>query len=415
MLRTPISALEPLELRADFPLLERVVNDKPVVYLDSTATSLKPRAVLAAMRDYYERVGANVHRGVYTLSSEATDLYEAARDSLARLLHAPQSQSVIFTRNTTEAINLVAYAWGLEHLQAGDEIVVTELEHHSNLVPWQIVASLRGATVKAVRLTPEGRLDLEHYRALLQSGRVRMVAVAHVSNAIGTIHPIENIVSMAHEVGASCLVDGAQGAPHLPVDVQAIGADFYALSGHKMLGPTGSGALWGRLELLRAMRPFLGGGEMIQEVFIDHSSYAEPPHRFEAGTPAIAEAIGLGAAAEYLMDIGMERVRAHEQALTEYALERFDDLRGVTTYGPRGADRGGVIAFNVDGVHPHDVASFLDQDGICVRAGHHCAQPAMRALGVQSTARASFGVYSTTDDVDALVASLERCSRFFAP
>jgi cysteine desulfurase / selenocysteine lyase len=414
MLHTPSTDPITTRYRTDFPLLERTINGKRLVYLDSTATSLKPRVVLNAMRDYYERVGANVHRGVYTLSSEATDLYESARGSLARLLNAPQPESLIFTRNTTEAINLVAYAWGLEHLHTGDEIVVTELEHHSNLVPWQIVAGLCGATVKAVRITSDGRLDLEHYRDSLRSGCVRMVAVAHVSNAIGTIHPVAEIAAAAHEAGALCLVDGAQGAPHLPVDVQAIGADFYALSGHKMLGPTGSGALWGRLELLREMRPFLGGGEMIREVFEDHATYAEPPHRFEAGTPAIAEAIGLGVAADYLMNVGMPNVRAHEQTLTEYALKRFDDLEGVTTYGPRGEDRGGVIAFNVDGVHPHDVASFLDEDGICVRAGHHCAQPAMRALGVQSTARASFGLYTTLEDVDALLDSLERCKRFFS-
>jgi cysteine desulfurase / selenocysteine lyase len=414
MLLTSTPHLITPDLHADFPLLERVVNGKRLVYLDSTATSLKPRVVLGAMRDYYECIGANVHRGVYTLSSEATELYEAARGSLARLLHAPQPQSVIFTRNTTEAINLVAYAWGLAHLHTGDEIIVTELEHHSNLVPWQMVAQMRGASVKAVRITNDGRLDLEHYRWLLNSGRARMVAVAHVSNAIGTIHPVAEIAALAHEKNTLCLVDGAQGAPHLPVDVQAIGADFYALSGHKMLGPTGSGALWGRLELLRELPPFLGGGEMIREVYTDRATYTEPPQRFEAGTPAIAEAIGLGAAAEYLSNIGMDQVRAHERALTEYALERFDELEGVKTYGPRGEDRGGVIAFNLDGVHPHDVASFLDEDGICVRAGHHCAQPAMRALGVPATARASFGVYSTAADVDALVVSLERCRAFFA-
>jgi cysteine desulfurase / selenocysteine lyase len=408
------SAPDFARLRADFPLLERVVNDHRLVYLDSTATSLKPRVVLEAVRSYYERVGANVHRGVYTLSSEATDLYEAARESLARFLNAPQPESVILTRNTTEAINLVAYAWGLEHLHPGDEIVVTELEHHSNLVPWQLVAELRGAVVKAVRITPEGRLDLEHYKELLQSARVRMVAVAHVSNALGTIHPVAEIARLAHAAGALCLVDGAQGAPHLPVDVQTIGADFYALSGHKMLGPTGSGALWGRLEILQKMRPFLGGGEMIREVYTDHATYAEPPQRFEAGTPAIAEAIGLGAAAEYLMGVGMMAIRAHERALTEYALSRLDELEDITTYGPRGEDRGGVIAFNLNDLHPHDVASFLDADGISVRAGHHCAQPAMRALGVQSTARASFGLYSTDEDVDALIASLERCRAFFA-
>jgi cysteine desulfurase / selenocysteine lyase len=403
-----------LNIATDFPLLERKINGKRLVYLDSTATSLKPRSVLEAMDHYYRHVGANVHRGAYQLSSEATDLYEGARAKVADFIGAPQPEGVIFTRNTTEAINLVAYAWGLSTLKAGDEILVTELEHHSNLVPWHLVAGMRGASVKAVRIAPDGRLDLEHLSSLLGSGRVRMVAVGHVSNALGTIHPVAQIALAAHAVGALCLVDGAQGVPHLPVDVGALGADFYACSGHKMLGPTGIGALWGRLELLREMPPFLGGGEMIREVFADRSTYADPPQRFEAGTPAIAEAIGLEAATLYLEHLGMGRVLAHERALTRYALERLDALEGVVTYGPRGQDRVGVVAFNVVGVHPHDVASFLDEDGVCVRAGHHCAQPAMRALGVQATARASFGVHSTPEDVDALLASLERCIRFFA-
>jgi cysteine desulfurase/selenocysteine lyase len=400
-------------LKADFPALERVINGKRLVYLDSTATSLKPRVMIEAMNDYYRTNGANVHRGVYTLSSEATDLYEAARKTMKQFIHAPQLEEVIFTRNTTEAINLVAYSWGLANLQAGDEIVVTELEHHSNLVPWHLVAGMRGAFVKAVRITSEGRLDLEHYSELLKSRRVKMVAVAHISNALGTIHPIKQMIQMAHEAGALCLIDGAQGAPHSSVNVQELGADFYAFSGHKMLGPTGIGVLWGRLELLKSMPPFLGGGEMILEVYADRSSYAEPPNKFEAGTPAIAEAIGLAAAAEYLMDIGLEQVQAHEQDLTKYALAQFDQLEGVVSYGARGQDRAGVIAFNVTNVHPHDVASFLDEDGVCVRAGHHCAQPAMRALGVQSTARASFGLYNTLKDVDVLMASLERCIKFF--
>jgi cysteine desulfurase / selenocysteine lyase len=401
-------------LKADFPALERVINGKRLVYLDSTATSLKPHVMIEAMNDYYRTNGANVHRGVYMLSSEATDLYEAARQTMQKFIHAPNLEEVIFTRNTTEAINLVAYSWGLANLQAGDEIIVTELEHHSNLVPWHLVANMRGAIVKAVRITPEGRLDLEHYTELLKSGRVKMVAVAHISNALGTIHPIKQIIQMAHQTGALCLIDGAQGAPHASVNMQELGADFYAFSGHKMLGPTGIGVLWGKLELLKTMPPFLGGGEMILEVFTDRSSYAQPPNKFEAGTPAIAEAIGLAAAADYLLNLGLERVQAHEQALTEYALERFDQLEGVITYGARGEDRAGVIAFNIAGVHPHDVASFLDEDGVCVRAGHHCAQPAMRALGVQSTARASFGVYNTTQDIDVLIFSLERCRKFFA-
>lgn len=403
------------QLRADFPLLERTVNGKRLVYLDSTATSLKPNSVLKAMDRYYREVGANVHRGVYQLSSEATDLYEEARKILAHFIGASNSDEVIFTRNTTEAINLVAYSWGLANLNPGDEIVITELEHHSNLVPWHLVAGQRGASVKAVRITPEGRLDLEHYEELLKSGRVKMVAVAHISNALGTIHTVSRIAQMAHDVGALCLIDGAQGAPHLPVNVSELGADFYAFSGHKMLGPTGIGVLWGRLELLNSMPPFLGGGEMIREVFSDRSTYADPPMRFEAGTPAIAEAIGLAEAARYLETVGLETVFEHEQTLTRYALEKLDQLEGITIYGPRGDDRSGVISFNVHGAHPHDVASFLDADGICVRAGHHCAQPAMRALGVQSTARASFGLYNTFEEVDALVTALEGCARLFGP
>ena len=401
-------------LKADFPTLERVINGKRLVYLDSTATSLKPRSVIEAMNNYYSQNGANVHRGVYTLSSEATDLYEAARHTMQRFIQAKHLEEVIFTRNTTEAINLVAYSWGLSNLELGDEIIVTELEHHSNLVPWHLVAGMRGAVVKAVRISSEGRLDLTHYAELLKSGRVKMVAVAHISNALGTIHPIRQMIQMAHKAGALCLIDGAQGAPHASVNVQELGADFYAFSGHKMLGPTGIGVLWGKLELLKSMPPFLGGGEMIVEVYVDRSSYAEPPNKFEAGTPAIADAIGLAAAAEYLLNIGLERIQAHEQALTKYALEQFDKLEGVVSYGARGEDRAGVIAFNITGIHPHDVASFLDEDGVCVRAGHHCAQPAMRALGVQSTARASFGIYNTFEDVDVLISSLERCIKFFA-
>ena len=401
-------------LKADFPTLERVINGKRLVYLDSTATSLKPRSVIEAMNNYYTQNGANVHRGVYTLSSEATDLYEAARHTMQRFIQAKHLEEVIFTRNTTEAINLVAYSWGLSNLEPGDEIIVTELEHHSNLVPWHLVAGMRGAVVKAVRISNEGRLDLTHYAELLKSGRVKMVAVAHISNALGTIHPIRQMIQMAHKAGALCLTDGAQGAPHASVNVQELGADFYAFSGHKMLGPTGIGVLWGKLELLKSMPPFLGGGEMIVEVYVDRSSYAEPPNKFEAGTPAIGDAIGLAAAAEYLLNIGLEHIQAHEQALTKYALEQFDKLEGVVSYGARGEDRAGVIAFNITGIHPHDVASFLDEDGVCVRAGHHCAQPAMRALGVQSTARASSGIYNTIEDVDVLISSLERCIKFFA-
>ncbi|WP_104992206.1 cysteine desulfurase [Deinococcus sp. NW-56] len=403
-----------LDVRTDFPLLGRLENGHPLVYLDTAATSQKPRAVLEAMEAFFIVHNANVHRGVYGLAQEATELYEDARTTLAAFLNAPDPRNVVFTRGTTEAINLVAHAWGLSHLRPGDEIVVTELEHHSNLVPWQLAAGATGARLRAVRLTPDGRLDLGHLQELLASGRVRMVAVGHVSNVLGTVHPVAQIARLAHAAGALCLVDGAQAAGHRAVDVQALGVDFYALSGHKMYGPTGIGALWGRAELLEAMPPFMGGGEMIETVEIGGSTFAPPPLRFEPGTPPIAQAVGLAAAVRFLEAIGLDRVRTHEAALLERALRGLDALPGVVTYGPRGEDRAGVISFNVRGVHPHDVATFLDEDGVTVRAGQHCAQPAMRALGVDATARASFGVYTTPEDVDAFLRSVERCAAFFA-
>ncbi len=402
------------ELRQDFPILSRTVNDKPLVYLDSTATSQKPQQVLDAMDRFYRQHNANVHRGAYQLSVEATEAYEAARNTLARFVGSPRPEQVIFTRGTTEAINLVAHAWGLKNLQPDDEIIVTELEHHSNLVPWHLVAGYRGAKVIGVRANRDGRLDLDHYAGLLRSGRVRMVAVGHVSNALGTINPVAQMIRMAHEVGALVLIDGAQSVPHMKVDVTALDADFYAFSGHKMLGPTGIGALYGKRDLLRAMNPFQGGGEMIVDVYTDRSTYADLPHKFEAGTPAIAEAVGLGAAVEYLEGIGMDAILTHERELIAYALERLDQLEGVEHYGPRGQDRAGVLSFNILGIHAHDVASFLDQDGVCVRAGHHCAQPVMRVLGCGSTARASFYLYNTPAEVDALIASVARCAAFFA-
>ncbi|HEX2864115.1 MAG TPA: cysteine desulfurase [Deinococcales bacterium] len=400
--------------RQDFPILSRPMNGQPLVYLDSAATSQKPEPVLKAMDDYYREINANVHRGAYQLSVAATEAYEGARAILARFINAPDPSEVIFTRNTSEGINLVAYAWGLKELREGDEIVVTELEHHSNLVPWHIVAGYRGAKVKAVKATPDGRLDLDSYAGLLKSGRVRMVAVGHVCNALGTINPVARMARMAHEAGALILVDGAQAAPHLPVDVQALGVDFYAVSGHKMCGPTGSGVLWGRREVLKGMNPFMGGGEMIREVTTEWSTYADLPNKFEAGTPAIAEAIGLGAAADYLLKIGLDRVHAHETALLSAALERVRALPTVVRFGPEGEDRAGVLAFNIKGIHGHDVATFLDQDGVCIRAGHHCAQPSMKVIGEGSTARASFYLYNTLEDVDRFAASLARCAEFFA-
>jgi cysteine desulfurase / selenocysteine lyase len=400
-------------LRADFPILERTVHGKPLVFLDNAASSQKPRAVVEAMTDYYYNHHANVHRGAHTLSAEATDLYEEARRKVARFLGAPSEESVVFTRNTTEAINLVAYSWAKHNLQPGDEIVISHAEHHANLVPWHFVTRETGAVIRAVNLTKEHRFDVDHYESLL-SERTRLVAVWHMSNVLGAINPVRTIADLAHERGAVVLVDGAQGAPHLPVDVTELGADFYTVSGHKMCGPTGAGALWGRPELLRAMPPFLGGGEMIRRVSIDDSTYADIPMRFEAGTPNIAEAIGLGAACDYLEAIGMENIARHDRELVDYALERLEPLDGIDLYGPRGDDRGGIVAFNVRGVHPHDVATALDTEGVAIRAGHHCAQTCMKALDVQSTARASFYFYNTKDEVDRFVEALVKTRDFFA-
>ncbi|GLV47856.1 cysteine desulfurase [Thermus sp. LT1-2-5] len=388
-------------LKKDFPLL----TGKPdLVYLDSAATSQKPLRVLKALERYYREQNANVHRGAYRLSVEATEAYEEARRRLARFLNA-EPQEIVFVRNTTEAMNLVAYAWGLRHLKEGDEILVTEMEHHAGLVPWHLVAGLTGAKVKAIPITEEGRLDLSALDRFLTE-RVKVVSLVHMSNVLGTINPVAEIARRAKEAGALVVVDGAQSAPHLPVDVKALGADFFALSGHKMLGPTGAGALWGRYEVLEGMMPFLGGGEMIREVYVDRSTYAPPPQRFEAGTPPIAEAIALGEAASYLMEVGMERVFAHDRALLAYTLERLEEVPDLKVYGPKGEDRGGVIPFTLGRLHAHDLATFLDQEGIAVRAGHHCAQPLHRKLGVPATARASFYLYNTKEDVDRLVEAL---------
>ncbi|MBS3965983.1 MAG: cysteine desulfurase [Truepera sp.] len=405
--------LNPSTLRQDFPILSRQIHGKPLIYFDNAASSQKPRQVVEAMVAYYYQHHANVHRGAHTLSVEATELYEEARRKVARFINAPNPESLLFTRNTTEALNLVAQSWGRQNLKDGDEIIVSEAEHHANLIPWQLIAERTGAVIKAVRLTPEQRLDLEHCQSLLSS-RTKVVAIAHMSNILGVVNPIRRFADLAHSVGAVMVVDGAQAVPHLPVDVQALGADFYAFSGHKMCGPTGAGALWARAELLRAMPPFLGGGEMIRKVYIDHSTYADIPMRFEAGTPNIAEVIGLGAAVDYLSGIGMQAIFEHDQALARYALERLEGLEGITLYGPRGDDRGGIIPFNLQGIHPHDVATALDSEGIAVRAGHHCAQPLMRALGVQSTARASFYFYNTEDEVERFVEALVKARDFFA-
>lgn len=403
----------PWEVRRDFPLLQRSVDGKPLVYLDSAATSQKPRVVLEALQRYYEEYNANVHRGLYRIAERATLAYEEARAKVAAFIGAPPEE-LIFTRGTTEAINLVAYSYGDAFVRPGDEILVTEMEHHSNLVPWQLLAQRRGARLRFVRVRPEdGTLDLDSLDRCLTE-RTRVVAVTHQSNVVGTINPVRDIAERAHAVGAVVLVDGAQSVPHMPVRVQDLGCDFLAFSGHKMCGPTGIGALWGRRELLEAMPPFHGGGEMIERVELETSTYKDPPHRFEAGTPNIADAIALGVAVDYLQAVGMDAVRAHEEALVRYALAQLAEVKGLRLYGPRDPElRGGAVAFSLEGVHPHDVAQVLDGEGVCVRAGHHCAQPLHRALGVAATARASVYLYNTPEDIDALVRGLERVRAFF--
>ena len=397
----------------DFPILGREVDGKPLVYLDSAATSQKPEVVLSAMDAYYRETNANVRRGVYSLAAEADRRFEVARASIARLLGGPV-EGLVITKNVTEAINLVAWAWGLRNLTAGDEVVVTIMEHHSNIVPWQLVGTLTGATLRFCPMTDGHELDMDAMRGLITE-RTKMVSVVHVSNALGTINPVAEIAELAHAVGALMLVDGAQSAPHMPVDVAALGCDFYAFTGHKMLGPTGVGGLIARPELLASMEPFMGGGEMINDVTTEGSTWAEGPRKFEAGTPPIAEIIGLGAAAEYLMAIGMDQIRAHELALTDYALEALKDLEGIRVFGPKDAAlRGCPISFELPDVHAHDVAQYLDQEGVCVRAGHHCTKPLMKALGVTATARASMHVYSTTEDIDALVRGLHGARRYFS-
>lgn len=402
----------PRDVRSDFPLLGRSLDGKPLVYLDSAATSQKPRVVLEALRRYYEEYNANVHRGLYRIAEQATLAYEEARAKVARFLGA-RPEEVVFTRGTTESVNLVAYAYGDAFVQEGDEILLTEMEHHSNLVPWQRLAERRGARLRFLRVRSDGTLDLDPLDRLL-SERTRLVAITHQSNVLGTINPVRYVADRAHAVGAVVLVDGAQSVPHMPVRVADLGCDFLAFSGHKMCGPTGIGVLWGRAEVLDRMPPFHGGGEMIERVELERSTYKAPPHRFEAGTPNIADAIALGVAVDYLEGVGMEAVREHEKSLVRYLLAQLREVDGVRVYGPQDPEvRGGAVAFTVEGVHPHDVAQVLDGEGVCVRAGHHCAQPLHRALGVAATTRASVYLYNTPEDVDALVRGLERVRRFF--
>jgi cysteine desulfurase / selenocysteine lyase len=406
-------ATQPLvDLRADFPVLERRFNGKRLVYLDSGASAQKPHQVIEAMERFYSTSYGTVHRGVYELGREATEMFEGARERIAAFVGWDPTCS-IYTRNATEAINLVAYSWGRENVGAGDEVLITEMEHHSNIVPWQLLCEDTGARLRYLSVSDDGELSLDELDSVLAGGRVKLVAFTHVSNVLGTLNPVAEIVRRARAAGAVTLIDGAQAVPQLPVDLAAIDADFYAWTGHKALGPT-VGMLHGRRELLKEMRPFLGGGHMISRVEREHSSWNELPWKFEAGTNAIAEAIGLGVAVDYLAAVGMENVRAHERDLTAYALERLAEVEGIRLFGPSDLDRrGGVISFAIDGMHAHDIAELCDREAVCVRAGHHCAQPLMRLLGVAATARATFQVYNAREDVDALVSALHGARKVF--
>jgi cysteine desulfurase/selenocysteine lyase len=408
-----ISAVEPLAPRADFPILSREIHGKPLVFLDSAASAQKPRQVLDAMDSFARTSYANIHRGAYTLSEEATAAYEGARKRIARFINARSVREVIYTRNTTEAINLVARTWADANLDEDDVIVLTEMEHHSNIVPWQLAAARTGAHIEYVPVTDEGELDLAAYARILDAMKPKLVALTQMSNVLGTLPPVTEMIAQAHAVGAVVLLDGAQSVPHTAVDVRALDCDFLAFSAHKMLGPSGIGVLWGRRELLEAMPPFLGGGDMIREVRLEGSTWNDLPWKFEAGTPAIIEAVGLGAAVDYLGALGMANVRAHEHALVAYALERLAAVPELRIYGPPAARRGGVVSFTLADIHAHDLATLLDRDGIAVRAGHHCAQPLMERYKLPATARASFYVYSTAAEIDALAEALERACAVF--
>ena len=407
-----MSTLDVARIKADFPILKRQVHGKRLVYLDSAATSQKPLAVLDAMDRYYREYNANVHRGVYSIAERATAEYEAARAKVARFIGAAGPEEIVFTRNVTEALNLVAYSWGRRQVGPGDEILLTEMEHHSDLVPWQFVARECGARLRHVPFDADGRLDMDEFRRLL-TARTKIVALTHVSNTFGTVNPVAEIAREARARGATVVVDGAQSAPHRPVDVRALGCDFFGFTGHKMLAPMGIGVLWGRRDLLERMEPFLGGGEMISDVWLDRATWNDLPWKFEAGTPNAAGAIALGAAVDYLERLGMDAVAAHEREITAYAVARLREVPGTHLLGPATGDRGGVVAFSMDGVHPHDVAQVLDEDGVCVRAGHHCAKPLHRKLGIGASARASFYVYTVREEIDVLVTGLRRVRELF--
>ncbi|EIP9782528.1 cysteine desulfurase [Listeria monocytogenes] len=401
------------KIRADFPILAQEINEKPLAYLDNAATSQKPKQVIEALTHYYEFDNANVHRGVHTLAARATDAYESARGKVAKFIHAREVAEIIFTRGTTSAINLVVDSYAEANIEAGDEIVISYLEHHSNLIPWQQLAKRKGAVLKYIELEEDGTISVEQAKKTIGE-KTKIVALAHVSNVLGTITPIKEIAAIAHQFGAVILVDGAQAVPHMEVDVVDLDADFYAFSGHKMMAPTGIGALYGKRELLDAMEPTEFGGEMIDFVELYDSTWKELPWKFEAGTPIIGGAIALGAAIDYLAEVGLENIHAHEQALASYAIEEMSKIEGITIYGPKDAStRCGLVTFNLEGAHPHDIATILDEDGIAIRAGHHCAQPLMKWLDVSSTARASFYIYNTKEEIDALIDGLKLTKEYF--
>lgn len=405
------------QVRSDFPILQQKVHDKPLVYLDNAATSQKPTLVLNTWRNYYEEYNSNVHRGAHFLSGKATDAYEAVRDKVVNFIQAKSRQEIVFTRNASEAINLVAYSWGMNNLQPGDEIILSVMEHHSNIVPWQFVAQKTGAVLKFVELTPAQTLDLDQFNNLICE-KTKLVSIVHISNTLGCINPVQEIAKIAHRYGAKFLLDGCQSVPHTPINVQDIDCDWLVASGHKMLAPTGIGFLYGKLELLESMPPFFGGGEMIAEVYLDHSTYAELPHKFEAGTPAIGEAIALGAAIDYLTNIGMDKIHAYEAELTSYLFEQLAKIPQLTIYGPKpdihGEGRAALASFTAKGVHANDLATLLDQEGIAIRSGHHCTQPLHRYLDLAGTARVSLSFYNTREEIDVFVNALRETLNFFA-
>ena len=411
---TAEAKLDARKLRADFPIFEQQIHGKPLAYLDSAASSQKPRQVLDAMTESYETSYANIHRGVYDLGERATEAYEGAREKARAFINAETTREVVFTRNVTAAINLVAYAWGLDNLGPGDLVLVTEMEHHSNFVPWQYIAGRTGAEFIAIPVNHEGELQLDELDALVSRGRLKVVACTYVSNSLGTVNPVEKLTAWAHKQGAIMVVDAAQAAPHRPVDVQALGCDFLGFTGHKMCGPTGIGVLWGRRELLEQMSPFELGGHMIRKVTLEHTTWNELPAKFEAGTGPIAEAVGLGAAIDYVCEVGLDALERYERELLDYVLPRLADVPGVKLFGPSADERAGIVSFEVDGVHPHDVAQILDWDGVAVRAGHHCNQPLMSKLGVPATTRASFYLYTLPEEIDRLVQGLHKVRTTFA-